>query len=162
IAAGRSHLLRAPRTFRNTNTAWWDASQIYGYDERSRLRVKREPKDPARLLMVVGDGAKTEGDRQGYLPVLAPSDPTNRDWAGQDGREAPRGEYREKGQLLVLGARLGAGNRRTGQRQEELESDPRRGHQRRNQPLRLSVQLPRGVRHRLSPARPGARSDRVP
>ena len=40
------------RTFRNTNTAWWDASQIYGYDERSRARVKRDPKDPARLLMV--------------------------------------------------------------------------------------------------------------
>ena len=27
----------------NTVTAWWDASQIYGYDESSRRRVKREP-----------------------------------------------------------------------------------------------------------------------
>ena len=27
---------RAPKTFRNTITAWWDASQIYGYDETSR------------------------------------------------------------------------------------------------------------------------------
>ena len=66
---------RAPRTFRNTNTAWWDASQLYGYDDRSRLRVKRDPKDPARLTMIVSAGASTAGERQGYLPLLLPTDP---------------------------------------------------------------------------------------
>jgi hypothetical protein len=39
---GLMYLTRAPKTFRNTNTAWWDASQLYGYDDRSRLRVKRD------------------------------------------------------------------------------------------------------------------------
>ena len=73
---GREYLARAPKTFRNTNTAWWDASQIYGYDERSRSRVKRDPRDPARLLAdLVSAGDTTAGDRQGYLPLLAPSDP---------------------------------------------------------------------------------------
>jgi hypothetical protein len=86
---GRSHQLRAPKTFRNTNTAWWDASQIYGYDERSRIRVKRDPKDPARLLMVAADSGKTEGDRQGYLPVLGPSDPMNPAWSGQEATGFP-------------------------------------------------------------------------
>jgi len=81
---GHERLLRAPKIFRNTNTAWWDASQIYGYDERSRTRVKRDPKDPARLLMIPLEGATTEGDRQGYLPLLQPSDPMNPDWAGQE------------------------------------------------------------------------------
>ena len=48
----QSYHARAPKTFRNNNTAWWDASQIYGYDALSRERVKRDPDDPARLLMV--------------------------------------------------------------------------------------------------------------
>ena len=47
---GKEYLARAPKTFRNNNTAWWDASQIYGYDERSRKRVKRDPADRAKLL----------------------------------------------------------------------------------------------------------------
>ena len=34
---------RAYRTTRNTVTAWWDASQLYGYDARSQRRVKRDP-----------------------------------------------------------------------------------------------------------------------
>ncbi len=33
---GREYTARAPKVFRNTNTAWWDASQLYGYDTTSR------------------------------------------------------------------------------------------------------------------------------
>ena len=32
-------------------TAWWDTSQIYGYDERSERRVKRDPADRAKFDM---------------------------------------------------------------------------------------------------------------
>jgi hypothetical protein len=85
----REYWPRAPRTFRNTNTAWWDASQIYGYDQRSRARVKRDPKDRARLLMVVLPGAATEGDKQGYLATLGPDDPMNPVWAGQEATAFP-------------------------------------------------------------------------
>jgi hypothetical protein len=85
----RDHWARAPRTFRNTNTAWWDASQIYGYDARSRARVKRDPKDPARLLMLVLPSAATEGDKQGYLATLEPTDPMNPAWAGQEATAFP-------------------------------------------------------------------------
>jgi hypothetical protein len=88
-SGNREYLSRAPRTFRNTSTAWWDASQIYGYDDRSRVRVKRDTKDPARLMMVPVAGATTEGDRQGYLPSLEPTDPMNADWAGQEATGFP-------------------------------------------------------------------------
>src|SRR5436853_3721580 len=50
-ANGKLYLSRASRTMRNFNTAWWDASQIYGYDETSLKRVKRDPADHALLLM---------------------------------------------------------------------------------------------------------------
>ena len=69
------YLKRAPQTFRNTSTAWWDVSQIYGYSETSRVRVKRDPADAARLLLIPLDRRTTAGDRQGYLPLLADSDP---------------------------------------------------------------------------------------
>lgn len=93
---GRRHPVRAARTFRNNVTAWWDASQIYGHDEVSRRRVKRDPRDRARLLLVdrdgLADGASATG---GYLPLFescaaAPSgsicrpDPINPAWAGQE------------------------------------------------------------------------------
>ena len=80
---GEEYLERAPRTFRNTNTAWWDASQLYGYDELSQKRVKRDPTDPAKLLMLPRGDLTGEGDDQGYLPILAESDPMNPAWAGQ-------------------------------------------------------------------------------
>lgn len=83
-ANGQEYLERAPKTFRNTNTAWWDASQIYGYDERSRKRVKRDPRDPAKLLLVPIAGRTSEGDKEGYLPTLAAGDPMNPQWAGQE------------------------------------------------------------------------------
>ena len=83
-AAGKQYLDRAPKTFKNTNTAWWDASQIYGYDARSRQRVKRDPKDPARLLLSVISDRPGDGEKQGYLPTLATTDPMLPDWAGQE------------------------------------------------------------------------------
>jgi hypothetical protein len=81
---GKVYLERAPKTFRNTNTAWWDASQIYGYDEVSRRRVKRDLGDPAKLLMSPRGDLKGKGDGQGYLPILLESDPMNPAWAGQE------------------------------------------------------------------------------
>ena len=81
---GRARLARAPKTFRNTNTAWWDTSQIYGFDQTSLVRVKRDPKDAARLAMVPLDGRTSDGDRQGYLPLLLASDPMLPDWRGQE------------------------------------------------------------------------------
>jgi hypothetical protein len=75
---GREYLERAPKTFANHVTAWWDASQIYGYDERSRKRVKRDPADRARLLMP-----------NALLPAFEPGDPINPEWAGQEATAFP-------------------------------------------------------------------------
>ena len=86
---GQEYLSRAPRTFRNSSTAWWDASQLYGYDATSSVRVKRDPQDPARLLMVQVAGRTSEGDKQGYLPLLLDSDPKLPDWAGQEAAGFP-------------------------------------------------------------------------
>lgn len=86
---GKEYLSRAPKTFKNTNTAWWDASQIYGYDERSRKRVKRDPKDPARLLMQPVGNRGGDGEKLGYLPTLSPTDPMLPDWAGQEATAFP-------------------------------------------------------------------------
>ena len=76
------YLTRAPKTTLNTVTAWWDASQIYGYDKISWRRVKRDPRDPARLLIepIRGGAEKNTG----YLPVLQPTDPMNPQWSGQE------------------------------------------------------------------------------
>jgi hypothetical protein len=86
---GRTHQARAFRTTRNTNTAWWDASQIYGYSERSGQRVKRDPQDPAKLLVNPLPGRSAEGDAQGYLPVFAEGDPIHAAWAGQEASAFP-------------------------------------------------------------------------
>jgi hypothetical protein len=75
---GKEYLERAPKTFANNVTAWWDASQIYGYDERSRRRVKRDPADRARLLMP-----------NALLPAFEPADPINPEWAGQEATAFP-------------------------------------------------------------------------
>ena len=84
-----NQLPRAYRTTRNTNTAWWDASQIYGYDETSRKRVKRDPADKARLQMVPIPSRTAAGDKQGYLPLLAAGDPMNPQWQGQEATAFP-------------------------------------------------------------------------
>ncbi len=86
---GKTYLTRAPKTTANHVTAWWDASQLYGYDERSGKRVKRDPKDPAKLLLMqVGNGAG-EGDKLGYLPIFEPGDPINPEWSGQEATAFP-------------------------------------------------------------------------
>ena len=79
---GRHRLARAPRTTLNKVTAWWDASQIYGYNETSRRRVKRDPRDPAKLLLE--PRAPSASAELGYLPTLQKSDPQNPQWAGQE------------------------------------------------------------------------------
>jgi hypothetical protein len=82
---GKTYLVRAPKTMSNTNTAWWDASQLYGFDDTSRQRVKRDPADPARLLLVPVPGQTGPG----YLPVFGPNDPINPEWAGQEAAGFP-------------------------------------------------------------------------
>lgn len=77
-SGGKTYMARAPKTMANNSTAWWDASQIYGYDERSLQRVKRDPKDPAKLLLVTVNG------KPGYLPVFGAGDPISPQWAGQE------------------------------------------------------------------------------
>jgi hypothetical protein len=81
---GQQRLARAPRTSANNVTAWWDASQLYGHDERSRRRVKRDPADPARLLMLA-----ERGEVQGYLPLFAAGDPIAPQWSGQEASAFP-------------------------------------------------------------------------
>ena len=63
---------RAHKTFKNTVTAWWDASQIYGFDEVSRSRVKRDPDDRAKLLMRPLPELSEPSATQGYLPLFGP------------------------------------------------------------------------------------------
>jgi hypothetical protein len=77
-ANGKSYLSRSYKTTRNNVTAWFDGSQLYGYDEASRQRVKRDPEDPARFLLI-----------RGYLPTLQPGDPMNPAWAGQEATAFP-------------------------------------------------------------------------
>ena len=77
-----SYMRRAHRTTANTVTAWWDASQIYGYDETSRRRVKRDRHDPAKLLLESA-GTKARKNTQ-YLPILNSGDPMNPQWSGQE------------------------------------------------------------------------------
>ena len=84
---GKTYLTRAPKTTANHVTAWWDASQLYGYDERSGRRVKRDPIDPAKLLLMpVGEGA---GEKLGYLPIFEAGDPINPEWFGQEATAFP-------------------------------------------------------------------------
>jgi hypothetical protein len=85
----KASLTRAPKTTANHVTAWWDASQLYGYDERSGRRVKRDPSDPAKLLLIqVGESAG-ESDKRGYLPVFEAGDPINPEWSGQEATAFP-------------------------------------------------------------------------
>jgi Animal haem peroxidase len=91
--AGVSRLKRAHKTTRNNVTAWWDASQIYGFDARSLQRVRRDPTDSAKLQMLPGRRGDGEGERFGYLPVFGPvclenatsqCDAIRPEWAGQE------------------------------------------------------------------------------
>jgi hypothetical protein len=75
---GKHRLARAPKTMLNKVTAWWDASQIYGNDEMSQRRVKRDPRDPAKLLL------DQDSNGVAYLPLLQKADPQNPQWTGQE------------------------------------------------------------------------------
>ena len=86
---GKEYLARPYRTTRNNVTAWWDASQIYGHDETSRRRVKRDPRDAARLLLVSTGERAGAGEGQGYLPLLEAADPMLPQWAGQEATGFP-------------------------------------------------------------------------
>jgi len=90
FANGKS-LKKAQRRTLNRVTAWWDASQIYGYDENSRKRVKKDPKDPAKLLMFHPVGKPTQDEKQGYLPLLDQSDRNHMNplWEGQEATAFP-------------------------------------------------------------------------
>jgi hypothetical protein len=80
--AGEPYLTRAHKTTLNKVTAWWDASQIYGYNDLSWKRVKRDPRDPAKLLL---EPVSTSTEKvMSYLPLLQSSDYTNPQWSGQD------------------------------------------------------------------------------
>ena len=82
---GKEYLSRAHKITQNKVTAWWDASQLYGFDPTSRRRVKRDPADPAKFLLV---NARAD-ESMGYLPLLQPSDPMNPQWAGQEATAFP-------------------------------------------------------------------------
>jgi hypothetical protein len=84
-SGGQTLMARAPKTMQNTNTAWWDASQLYGFDDTSRQRVKRDPADRAKLLLVPVAGQSGAG----YLPVFEATDPINPEWAGQEATGFP-------------------------------------------------------------------------
>ena len=81
-SGAKEYLTRSYKTTPNKVTAWWDASQIYGYDQRSQLRVKRDRRDRAKLLLETVTQQRHEPF--GYLPALQPSDPMNKQWAGQE------------------------------------------------------------------------------
>jgi hypothetical protein len=86
---GKERLARAYKTTSNTVTAWWDASQLYGYDDASRRRVRRDPTDPAKLLLVPVGQRAGAGEGLGYLPVFESSDPINPQWSGQEATAFP-------------------------------------------------------------------------
>ena len=89
---GVERMKRAAKTSRNNVTAWWDASQIYGWDETSQRRVRRDPADRAKLLMV-------SANRASYLPEFRRAcaatgsqqdcDPIQPEWAGQEATAFP-------------------------------------------------------------------------
>ncbi|HXB55416.1 MAG TPA: peroxidase family protein [Vicinamibacteria bacterium] len=85
VSGGKDYLARAPKTMRNNNTAWWDASQLYGYDDVSRNRVKLDRNDPAKLRLDPLPGSAGPG----YLPLFEPGDPINPEWTGQEATGFP-------------------------------------------------------------------------
>jgi hypothetical protein len=86
---GKTYPTRAYRTTSNNVTAWWDASQIYGHDEISRSRVKRDPVDRAKLLLRTVGQRPGAGERQGYLIPFEAGDRIVPEWAGQEATGFP-------------------------------------------------------------------------
>ncbi len=93
---GKARLERAYGTTKNEVTAWWDASQLYGWDERSRRRVRRDPADAAKIDLVPATNGPATG---GYLPEFRPNcpaggsdtdcDPIQPEWVGQEAAAFP-------------------------------------------------------------------------
>lgn len=87
---GNKRLPRAYGTTRNQVTAWWDGSQLYGWDDRSRRRVRRDPTDHAKLALVPVGGGNDErflpGFRNGCVDGAADTDcdPIQSEWVGQE------------------------------------------------------------------------------
>jgi hypothetical protein len=85
---GATSAKRALRTSRNFATAWWDASQIYGWNDRSRRRVRRDPVDAAKLLLA--DAASGEALLPSFRRACEASgeaadcDPIQPEWVGQE------------------------------------------------------------------------------
>jgi Animal haem peroxidase len=69
-----------PATYRNTETHWWDGSQIYGSD----LDIQRAVRTDPATGQVRPDG-KLHLDERGHLPVDATSDVPNQELAGVNG-----------------------------------------------------------------------------
>jgi Animal haem peroxidase len=69
-----------PATYRNTETAWWDGSQIYGSDLNIQRRVRTDPVSG----QLRADG-KIHLDADGHLPLDATSDIANLELAGVNG-----------------------------------------------------------------------------
>ncbi|MES2068819.1 MAG: peroxidase family protein [Pseudomonadota bacterium] len=88
-AGGKEYLARAYQTTNNKVTAWWDASQLYGYDATSRQRVKRDPADRAKFQLQRIGQRPGAGEKLGYLPVFQPADPINPQWSGQEAAAFP-------------------------------------------------------------------------
>jgi hypothetical protein len=85
---GVDRLKRAYKTTPNLATAWWDASQIYGYDEASRRRVKRDPKDRAKLLLLATDSGQdlltTFRNECATASADQNCEPMQPEWVGQE------------------------------------------------------------------------------
>ncbi|MEA2958313.1 MAG: hypothetical protein QOJ58_3819, partial [Alphaproteobacteria bacterium] len=69
-----------PATYRNTETHWWDGSQLYGSDLARQRLVRTDPASG----QVRPDG-KIHLDAQGHLPVDATSDIANLELSGVNG-----------------------------------------------------------------------------
>jgi hypothetical protein len=82
----KTRLAQAYKTTTNNVTAWWDASQIYGYDVSSSKRVKHDPDDYAKLLLKPAP----VGEKLGYLPIFDRADTKyTRQWDDQEATAFP-------------------------------------------------------------------------
>ena len=99
-AGGSERIARSYQTSQNFVTAWWDASQLYGFDERSRTRVKRDPEDPAKILLQHVETGGAAADPSGYLPEFSAACPPDAsgstgcdqiqpEWTGQEAAAFP-------------------------------------------------------------------------
>ena len=149
---------------------------VRGGAARRRRRDRQDPHHGVDAAAALRRAAVPRHERQLVRPLPRQGDRAGR--AGEDHRQQLRQvDRREEGHAVVLGLRLRPRHLRTrqprvlrrrdlrGLRSEQdrpLEHQESQRRQRRHQPLRLAVQLPGGVRHRLPAAHDGARSHRLP